>query len=645
MKDNKINNIIPQINKIITLVIENPVLDNYITKNIKYEKYHVHYPSIVVDLKTRHLIYKIINEFYKYDIIDMTLILTGAGIRTDGFECDTYEYINKIRTLKAHKERYEPVGNFKFDKKFYKSVYPFRSKEEENKLLVDIPEIDTKPLEKKKGSFKRKKEKCMIIFDDEEDYEDEIIANSFSVKKFLKITCKRFNKEIKENMKKTIKMKNNEELKETLKKKNIAKLEEELIILKSKKYKIINEKQKKYFELFHSKIDFPLCYVKNSYNDTYIYKYDKLCELYKTINPDIRSYNTMDFLPYPRKCPKYIYNTFSGLEIDNYKHNCKSVNFDLITEHFSILVNHDEKSLEYLLDYLADLIQNPGLSPRVALLFRSDQGVGKNLIWEDFIGKMLLGLKFMLQTNETEKILGRFSMINNKLLVIMDEVSGKDTFTNNDRIKNLITSQRIAWERKGIDGLTVNNCARFLFFCNPNNTTPIKIEFTDRRFVIFDCDNSKCNNKDYFSKLLKAINDKNVAYSFYQFLMARDLSKWDSINDRPLTSSYKDIQSANIPIVSKFLIDYILNKDNEEKVMGSNLYIKFQSWLGKNGYDKIKYTNTKFGRDLKHYKGIEKARKSQGVSYIFNFEDIKTDLIDKKHLTQEECLIIEDDEE
>ena len=77
-------------------------------------------------------------------------------------------------------------------------------------------------------------------------------------------------------------------------------------------------------------------------------------------------------------------------------------------------------------------------------------------------------------------------MINNKLLVILDEATGKDTFLNNEKIKKFITTNKIAWERKGVDGFTINNFARMLLFSN--GKTPVLIPLGDRQ----------ANNRKYF---------------------------------------------------------------------------------------------------------------------------------------------------
>ena len=70
------------------------------------------------------------------------------------------------------------------------------------------------------------------------------------------------------------------------------------------------------------------------------------------------------------------------------------------------------------------MVQKPGEKPKVALVFISEQGIGKNIYWERLI-KNLLGKSYYFQTAKQEKILGRFnSVIKDKLVIILDEAKG-----------------------------------------------------------------------------------------------------------------------------------------------------------------------------------------------------------------------------
>jgi len=410
-------------------------------------------------------------------------------------------------------------------------------------------------------------------------------------------------------------------------------------------YKELHLKSK-YFEKFHFKVMSPPCFGRLAYNKISLLSSGEIEQQYENVmmnkqtfvylwrkSENIRTFENVDFLPYPRECKSYTLNTFNGLKIERVKEGVG--NYDILLNHIDILTGHDAKGTDYLLNYLSHLVQRPGELPRVALVFQSEQGVGKNIFFENF-AHSILGTEYMLQTAEMDKIIGRFSMINNKLLVIMDETSGKDSFSNSDKIKNIITAEQVAWERKGIDGVNINNCGRYIFFSN--NSTPVKIEHSDRRYVVYKCANDVQNNAVYFKELVRYFKDEQIMKAFYDFLMQRDISNWDSINDRPITKAYHDIQSANIPAMANYLTEQIMIFENatpEEKILlqkqsATDLFNHFVSWLKQNGFTKMEYTSTKFGREICEYEGIEKKRITSGNVYAFNYETLKSYLVKKR---------------
>ena len=409
------------------------------------------------------------------------------------------------------------------------------------------------------------------------------------------------------------------------------------------------EMKKQLFETFHFKVMSPACFGRIAYDKTHIMAVKDLAPMYENVtiydpkkdcnvsfiskwrtDINIRCYERLDFLPYPAPCPDYIYNTFHGLRAEKL-HGEGSISPFL--DQLKLLVGKDEAGYEYMLNYLAHMVQKPGELPLVAILFKSDEGTGKNLFFENFCNK-LFGNDFLLVASEIEKVLGRFSMIDNKLMVVLDETTGKDGFSNSDRIKSIITSEQIPWEQKGVNGIKLNNCGRYIFLSN--NNTPLKISSTDRRMVVFKCSNDHRNDTVYFKQLLNAFNDDGCVRSFYEFLMNRDIDVWDRINSRPITKEYLDIQSATIPVMVQWLKELIQTynnaEENEQLLLtmrpASELFKDFTRWLTENGFD-FKYNTTSFGRELIAHEGIDRKKGRAFNSYVFVFKEVETYLISK----------------
>jgi DNA polymerase III delta prime subunit len=353
-----------------------------------------------------------------------------------------------------------------------------------------------------------------------------------------------------------------------------------------------------------------------------------------TSDPYMRTFDKTDFYPPPSVVPSHVYNTFTPFAITNTTET-DDTNISVIFEHMSILTGRDDVATKYLCNWLAHLVQKPGVIPGVALVFTGKQGTGKNLFFE-CLAETILGSRYWLQTSEMEKITGRFPMIKEKLMVIMDETKGKDSFDNSETLKNLITSPKIQVEKKGIDGMTINNYSRFVFLTN--NDTPVKIEASDRRFVVYKSDDSHLGKSDYFKKLAQVMKDPVQMKAFYDILMSADITDFDLIYDRPKTEIYLDIQRSTIPAHMLFLDEWITSNDpsltSDEatehgrtlEVKASNFYKVFTSWCEdnciavKNG--KCTISSTRFGLNIKNTPGITKEKKRTGAYYTIDIEEV-----------------------
>ena len=334
-----------------------------------------------------------------------------------------------------------------------------------------------------------------------------------------------------------------------------------------------------------------------------------------------RRYNKIDFLPGQNKIVNNnIYNSFNGLRIENiqvpeYEVEDIQEKLDLVYSQFKLLTGDDEECYQYLMNYFAYIFQNLGRVPGVALLFRSEkQGVGKNLAFENFIGQ-LIGKEYYGLPNSIEDMIGRFtSVLENKIMLINDETSGKESFSGNDKIKKLITANQVDIEHKGVKAYTVKHSAFYVLFSN--NDTPIKVEQSDRRFMVFDCDCSKAQDNDYFVKLAAAYKDVRVQKQFYDDLMKKDLSDFNIIKSRPETEFYKSLKESTVPILIHFLNNFLEELDfeliKEHSITSKSLFNKFKTWCSDTNHNNI-YTSTKFGKDIKKY--LNNKRTRRGIEY------------------------------
>lgn len=440
----------------------------------------------------------------------------------------------------------------------------------------------------------------------------------------------------------------------------------ELAVLSASLAEKVFTRQKKYFETFHFRLKKPTVTCEIFDNEVDMYSAHDFAQinsnLYTMNEPFVpkwvkhatklcMTYHRADFCPTGCALPIGYFNTYRGLAIESQPSTDVKAEdteeFKMIINHIKLLTGHCTGGVEWILDWLTQLVQQPGVIPGVGILFISLPGCGKSLFVEELMNT-LLGENFVLQTASIEHIVGRFASIDQKLVAVLDEAKGKDCFAYSDKLKNAMTSSKIQIEKKGIDAWPINNFTRFIF-CS-NNDIPLKVEVGDRRLCIFECSAEKRNNREYFGELHRILNDRVVVRQFYDFLMNRDIHGLNLEKTRPMTKIYKDLQAVNIPIIEPFLKYYmdeykmpecLIEEENEDtklqraiileqkaRIKSSSLYSLYCKWYEKNRMPSPCGSVTMFGRDLAKYEsqGISKIKQSI-MYYTFDFVKLQLCLI------------------
>ena len=377
---------------------------------------------------------------------------------------------------------------------------------------------------------------------------------------------------------------------------------------------ILNDCYKKckiYFEKFHFKLKFPKPgFAISNKTDIYFISCADLKELYQNVSIPvfdkkqgykmkswieiwvkdlhIHTLDNCDFLPPPLERDYDTFNMFRGLAGGRIGDSVEAVSkeemLDIFGEHLKIIVGGEDPHYinketalapyEYMMMTLAHMVQKPGEISEVAPVIVGQQGTGKS-VFVSLLCEKVLGKEYLLKTSNINDIVGTFSRIDRKLMVMLEEASGKATFGESNKVKDLITEPRVRWEQKYKDGLTINNCATYWFLSN--DRTPVKIELGDRRFVVFVCSPrwkqaSIQERTEYFNRLVAAFNDPCYVKAFYQYLLNYDLTlpkylqpegdkngkkQFHPKNNRPFTERYCDIQSVNVPKPYYFFNNYV----------------------------------------------------------------------------------------
>lgn len=345
---------------------------------------------------------------------------------------------------------------------------------------------------------------------------------------------------------------------------------------------------------------------------------------------EMRTYDKLDFLPM-QTAPANIYNTFNGYAGDKKELFNVDINNSLIIKHIKNLCNNDEKVFDYVIKYFARKLQRPYELTNTALIFKSNEGAGKDLFF-NYLGNKIIGSDYYFNTEKPELLFGKFtSSLENKILIVVNETSGKDTFQINENIKCAITAEFNTIEHKGLKPYKNTNHIGYIYLTNNDN--PVKVPIDDRRFCGIECNNLICNNKEYFDALRTEINSGKYDKAFYNYLSNINTDNYDFTNNRPKTNFYNDLQEMNKPTLILFLEQFI-NKNNDDdiiEVSSTLLFTQFNEFVNKFNF-KCVISLTKFMMDLKKIDGTD-TKKTRTIRHIiFNKAIVKLFLTNKYNI-------------
>jgi hypothetical protein len=257
-----------------------------------------------------------------------------------------------------------------------------------------------------------------------------------------------------------------------------------------------------------------------------------------------------------------IFNLFRGLSITRDTPGDAS-KAQPITDHIhKIWCNDDLKCSEYLLNWMAHLVQHPARKMVVCPVLKGGQGAGKGIIIQ-LLGK-ILGAEHFLQTTNLESITGRFQedRIKTNLLTFLDECTFANDKKQSSILKGLLSESTRRWEAKYLNSLRLKNFSNHIVASNYDQI--VFVEESDRRWFCLEVDSRYAgkqtnDTKAYFKPILAV-----TPADFGKFLYERDLTRF---NPREMpTSSYQLHQKRiNFDSVSTFIEQFLQDGSRDYK--------------------------------------------------------------------------------
>ena len=263
-------------------------------------------------------------------------------------------------------------------------------------------------------------------------------------------------------------------------------------------------------------------------------------------HPDRRQYEGVVFAP-NRDASGY-YNLWQGFAVESKKGDCS-----LYLAHLKDnIANGDPVIYEYLLSWMAHMIQRPDRRIGVSLVLRGKQGTGKGVMVTQ-LGK-LLG-KHFVHISQQKHFTGNFNAhFKDALLVFADEVWWAGAKDSEGPLKALVTEDVLGIELKGKDLLPVKNHVHLIIASNHDRVVPAGPE--ERRFCVLDVGEAHMQDGAYFQAIVEQM-DRGGSEALLYLLEHYDLTGKD-LRNFPQTDALLENKLLNMTSVQKFWMDRLV---------------------------------------------------------------------------------------
>ena len=224
----------------------------------------------------------------------------------------------------------------------------------------------------------------------------------------------------------------------------------------------------------------------------------------------------------------------------------------------NIIANGDDNLYKYILSWIAFIVQNPGKKTNTCLIILGEEGTGKTM-FTTVICK-LFGNYSLPNIASIDDVVGQFNaVIENKMLVVLNEVNATENTTNkrsiHNKLKTLITDSFTIINRKGIDQYEADNVSNFIICSNEFN--PILLSENDRRYVVMEVNNSVRGNTTYFSNIFASF-DEEFYINLYNYFRLYNIRNFD-FTKIPMTDKRRSMMNMGLDSLTFYM------KQNLEK--------------------------------------------------------------------------------
>lgn len=250
-------------------------------------------------------------------------------------------------------------------------------------------------------------------------------------------------------------------------------------------------------------------------------------------------YSGIIFAPYPAPAGPNDFNMYYGRTLESQEGDSEAIQDFL----FEVVCKGRSDVWDWMILYLAHMVQRPGEKPGTALIATGDGGIGKGTLGE--IIKRLTYPHFKLIENDGH-LFGQYAGEHlSKCIAVHLTEAMTATQKLSKATKGLATSPTIQVEPKGMNMFEVESYLRLYIEGNSKNVVMIEGNGSERRYFVFEMSSERKGDKSYFDKLYGHINGEQMkAFLYYleSYQPAEHGFEWGDVRIAPATPERKMMQ-------------------------------------------------------------------------------------------------------
>lgn len=225
--------------------------------------------------------------------------------------------------------------------------------------------------------------------------------------------------------------------------------------------------------------------------------------------PQRPSFAGIDFAPPgARPLPKDVMNLWHGWAVEPTDDDLETARLGcsrFLDHVHGVVCAGDDACFEWVVAWMAHLVQRPYEKPKTAIVMRSDEGTGKGIFASALVD---LAGQHGIHVGQSKQLTGQFTQhLANKLVLFADEVTWGGARQEGSVLKYLVSENKMMVEPKGVDAFQAASYLRTMIAGNGGWVVPAGN--SARRYMVLDVDESRTDDEAYFLRILDELYDRS----------------------------------------------------------------------------------------------------------------------------------------